>query len=36
MWRCVFRDDATDKINAIVNPNKNNFTKGVIGMAIKE
>jgi len=30
MWRCVFRDEATDKLNGIVNPNKNNFTEDVI------
>mmetsp|Transcript_23549 Transcript_23549/g.51009 ORF Transcript_23549/g.51009 Transcript_23549/m.51009 type:complete len:660 (-) Transcript_23549:216-2195(-) len=33
MWRCVFRDDATDKLDAIVNPNNNNFTEDVVDMA---
>jgi hypothetical protein len=33
MWRCVFRDEATDKLDAIVNPNNDNFTQDVIGMA---
>mmetsp|Transcript_37605 Transcript_37605/g.80219 ORF Transcript_37605/g.80219 Transcript_37605/m.80219 type:complete len:658 (-) Transcript_37605:105-2078(-) len=31
--RCVFRDEAADKLNAIVNPNGNNFTEDVISMA---
>jgi len=33
MWRCVFRDEATDKLNAIVDPNKDNFTSDTIDMA---
>lgn len=30
MWRCVFRDEATKKLNAIVNPKTNNFTAEVV------
>ncbi len=31
MWRCVFRDDATKKLNEIVNPKtSNNFTAEVV------
>ena len=30
MWRCVFRDEATKKINSIVNPTNNNFTTEVV------
>jgi hypothetical protein len=31
MWRCVFRDEATEKLNAIVNPKgTNNFTAEVV------
>ena len=33
MWRCVFRDEATDVLDPIVNPNQNNFTEDVISMA---
>lgn len=32
-WRCVFRDEATEKLDGIVNPNGNNFTQDVISMA---
>lgn len=30
MWRCVFRDEATKKLDEIVNPSNNNFTAEVI------
>lgn len=33
LWRCVFRDEATDKLNAIVNPNGDAIEKDVISMA---
>ena len=33
MWRCVFRDEATDKLDAIVAPNGDNFTQDMLEMA---
>lgn len=30
MWRCVFRDEATKMLNAVVNPTTNNFTAEVV------
>lgn len=33
MWRCVFRDEATDVLDPIVNPNNMNFTEDMIDMA---
>lgn len=33
MWRCVFRDEATEKLNAIVNPSGDDFNEDIIDMA---
>jgi len=33
LGRCVFRNEATDKLNSIVNPTNQNFTSDIIDMA---
>mmetsp|Transcript_14870 Transcript_14870/g.25406 ORF Transcript_14870/g.25406 Transcript_14870/m.25406 type:complete len:555 (+) Transcript_14870:337-2001(+) len=33
MWRCVFKDNATDTLDAIVNPNGDEFAADVVDMA---